>query len=59
MRFLRLVTFLVLAALVTSACTRGESPPYAEVKIPYGAGDRGFLPLLVMEKQRLVRNRAF
>jgi hypothetical protein len=52
MRLLRLVTLLVLAALVTTACNRGGSSPSVEVKIPRnGAGGIGFLPLLVMEKQ--------
>lgn len=58
MRFLRLVTFLVSAALVTSACNRGGSAPSTEVKIPRGAGGVGFLPLLVMEKRGLIEKHA-
>src|SRR4051794_22329317 len=56
--FLRVVMFLALAALVTSACKRGGSSPSAEVKLPRGAGGIGFLPLLIMEKRGLIEKQA-
>jgi NitT/TauT family transport system substrate-binding protein len=45
--------FLVVALLTTFA-----KAEVAEVRIPTGAGGVGFLPLLVMEKNRLIEKRA-
>lgn len=43
---------IALVVLFLSAC--GSGPGRREVRIPKGAGGVGFLPLLVMEKYRLV-----
>ena len=50
-----------LAIGAIKGCKRGSAP--GTVRIPRGAGGVGFLPLLVMEKERLIqrprRNLAF
>jgi NitT/TauT family transport system substrate-binding protein len=45
-------------ALVLSSCGRGAGSAATEIHIPRGAGGVGFLPLLVMEKNRLVEKHA-
>ena len=49
----RCVVFLCV--LVVAAC---GSRPAGEIRIPRGAGGVGFLPLLVMEKHRLIEKHA-
>ena len=45
----------LIAALLTGACGGGnDSSEITEIRIPRGAGGVGFLPLLVMEKNKLV-----
>jgi len=46
--------------LLITGCTRNPAPTgeVTEVRIPRGAGGVGFLPLLVMEKDRLVEEQA-
>jgi NitT/TauT family transport system substrate-binding protein len=45
-----------LASGVIKGCNRGAAP--GTVRIPRGAGGVGFLPLLVMEKERLIQKHA-
>src|SRR5512132_4431993 len=47
---------IVLAFALLTACSSG--PHTREVRIPKGAGGVGFLPLLVMEKHRLIEKYA-
>ncbi|HSP66971.1 MAG TPA: hypothetical protein VLN48_04550 [Bryobacteraceae bacterium] len=47
---------IVLALALLTACSSG--PHTREVRIPKGAGGVGFLPLLVMEKYRLIEKYA-
>ena len=47
---------VTLALLLLTGC--GGSPRVREVRIPKGAGGLGFLPLLVMEKYRLIEKYA-
>jgi NitT/TauT family transport system substrate-binding protein len=48
---------IVLLALALSI-TASNSRPAGEIRIPRGAGGVGFLPLLVMEKHRLIEKHA-
>jgi NitT/TauT family transport system substrate-binding protein len=59
------LVFLICASLslwlIPSACSKTPDTPKAEVtqvRIPRGAGGVGFLPLLVMEKYRLIEEVA-
>jgi NitT/TauT family transport system substrate-binding protein len=52
------VALLLVAVLILSACPdRGVSKPLV-VRIPRGAGGVGFLPLLVMEQNKLIEKHA-
>ena len=48
-------SFVAAIVLVVTACA---SRPANEIRIPRGAGGVGFLPLLVMEKHRLIEKHA-
>ncbi len=57
----KLLCVVVALWLLPSACSKQPSKPKSEVtsvRIPRGAGGVGFLPLLVMEKYRLVQEQA-
>jgi NitT/TauT family transport system substrate-binding protein len=50
---------LLVSLLLIAACGRGnDTAPATEIRIPRGAGGVGFLPLLVMEKNRLIEKHA-
>jgi NitT/TauT family transport system substrate-binding protein len=49
---------LVIACLASLACGSGSAPGALEVRIPTGAGGIGFLPLLVMQKYKLLEEFA-
>src|SRR6476660_56160 len=55
LQILATVTLLRLTACKPAAAPGGE---VTEVRIPRGAGGVGFLPLLVMEKDRLIEKQA-
>ncbi len=55
--FLMPVKFSIVFALLLTACG-GSAPAGREIRIPKGAGGVGFLPLLVMEKNRLIEKYA-
>jgi len=48
-------SFIAAIVIVVAACA---SRPANEIRIPRGAGGIGFLPLLVMEKHRLIEKHA-
>jgi sulfonate transport system substrate-binding protein len=48
-------SFIAAIVIVVAACA---SRPANEIRIPRGAGGVGFLPLLVMEKHRLIEKHA-
>ena len=52
------VAVLILALLVAGCSSSGDSSRASELRIPRGAGGVGFLPLLVMEKNKLVEKHA-
>jgi NitT/TauT family transport system substrate-binding protein len=53
-----LAIILCLHSLVLAGCSKDQGPAVTQVRIPRGAGGVGFLPLLVMEKYRLIEKHA-
>jgi NitT/TauT family transport system substrate-binding protein len=53
----RLVGFLLVMTFFLAACGGGDCAPGA-IRMPRGAGGVGFLPLLVMEKEKLIETHA-
>src|SRR5260221_11473857 len=53
-------TCILLMSLLIVACNKTPTPAaeVTEVRIPRGAGGIGFLPLLVMERYRLIERQA-
>ena len=51
-------SYVIAAALVALVLVGCGSRPANEIRIPRGAGGVGFLPLLVMEKHRLIEKHA-
>ena len=61
MKTLPILCVFVSLWWIPSACTKGPAAPkgeVTEVRIPRGAGGVGFLPLLVMEKYKIVEQEA-
>ena len=58
MRRFLLSPLIVLAVLVSGCSARQETSAATQLRIPRGAGGVGFLPLLVMEKNKLVEKHA-
>jgi NitT/TauT family transport system substrate-binding protein len=55
----KFIALALLAFLLLSACsTPTDSPGSLELRIPRGAGGVGFLPLLIMERNKLVEKHA-
>jgi NitT/TauT family transport system substrate-binding protein len=52
------VALLLVAVLILSACPDGGVSKPLVVRIPRGAGGVGFLPLLVMEQNKLIEKHA-
>jgi sulfonate transport system substrate-binding protein len=57
-RLLPVILMLVGAALIGACGGGSDTSPATEIRIPRGAGGVGFLPLLVMEKNRLIEKHA-
>jgi len=53
------LTLLLSSFVALAACAgRTDGPQVTEIRIPRGAGGVGFLPLLMMEKNKLVEKHA-
>ena len=52
------LTLLLIAVIALAACVGKTDGPLTEIRIPRGAGGVGFLPLLIMEKNKLVEKHA-
>jgi NitT/TauT family transport system substrate-binding protein len=53
-----LLSLLFVSAVIFSSCGGRDATASTEIRIPRGAGGVGFLPLLVMEKNKLVEKHA-
>ena len=54
----RLAVFLLVMTFFLVSCGGGGGSEATEIRIPRGAGGVGFLPLLMMEKNRLIEKHA-